>query len=250
MVEFPSVVDAVACALEVQRSFARHNHDADPGREIRVRIGGPAAEHGRTLVLVVERLSRIEAGKLVRWAWLINRLSAELPLKVLARGRRSLHDLCTGCTDLADTSPFESLKQHEVGPWTREEVTALVTERGGDSASAEVVYRVSGGHPALVGELLERAGSEIRRGDEDGLRARALSSDHLRRLRREVERDAVAGKELERMAGGDLGRRNGPGEDRLRWLGIIAEDDGATWRWTAPGLKVWAAATPAATAPD
>ncbi len=208
-------------------------------RTLEMLLGGPAARDGRTLVLVVERLSRIEPGKLVGWAWLINRLAGELPLKLLARGRSSLHDLCTGCTGLAETSPFQSLKRHEVRPWTRDEVRTLVTDAGADRTRADALYRVVGGHPALVRELLERAHPEICRGDEDGLRSRALSSDHLRRLHAELERAPVAARELQRIADGDREQRYQPAEQRLRWLGIVEEDGPSAWRWTAPVLKNW-----------
>ena len=39
LVEFSSVADAVACAVEIQRRMAGRNSDAAPGREIRFRIG-------------------------------------------------------------------------------------------------------------------------------------------------------------------------------------------------------------------
>ena len=39
LVEFSSVADAVACAVEIQRRMAGRNSDAVPGREIRFRIG-------------------------------------------------------------------------------------------------------------------------------------------------------------------------------------------------------------------
>lgn len=282
MVEFGSVVAAVACALDVQRRFAEHNRAADPKRQLRVRIGVHLAEavvqdedllghdvnvasrlEGQAPVgavcvceevftrvcgkvdLVVEGLSRVDPEHLVRWAWLINRLTTDRPLKILAWGGQSLYDLCTGYADLAHTSPFERLKRHHVGPWTRDEVATLVADCCGESASAEVVYRVTGGHPALVRELLAGASAEICRGDADGVRARALNSGHLRQLRGRVERDAAGMEELARMAGGDLRRHNEPGEERLRWLGIIAEDGASAWRWTAPVLKEWSVQVPA-----
>jgi adenylate cyclase len=39
LVEFSSVAEAVACAVEIQRRMARRNSDVAPGREIRFRIG-------------------------------------------------------------------------------------------------------------------------------------------------------------------------------------------------------------------
>jgi class 3 adenylate cyclase len=39
LVEFPSVVDAVACAVEVQRSMAEHNAEVAPENEITFRVG-------------------------------------------------------------------------------------------------------------------------------------------------------------------------------------------------------------------
>jgi adenylate cyclase len=39
LVEFPSVADAVACAVEIQRRMAARNSDVAPEREIRFRIG-------------------------------------------------------------------------------------------------------------------------------------------------------------------------------------------------------------------
>ena len=39
LVEFSSVADAVACAVEIQRRMAARNSDVAPGREIRFRIG-------------------------------------------------------------------------------------------------------------------------------------------------------------------------------------------------------------------
>jgi class 3 adenylate cyclase len=39
LVEFPSVVDAVACAVEVQRSMAEHNAEVAPENQITFRVG-------------------------------------------------------------------------------------------------------------------------------------------------------------------------------------------------------------------
>ncbi len=204
-------------------------------------LDGPVQEERRTLVLVVEGLSRVDPKHLVRWAWLINRLTTDRPLKILAWGGQSLYDLCTGYADLAHTSPFERLARHQVGPWPRDEVATLVADRCGASAPADGVYGGAGGHPALVRELLAGASEAIRRGDADGVHARALNSAHLRQLRSKVERDAAARKELARMGGGgDLRRHNESGEERLRWLGIIAEGEGASWKWTAPVMRDWA----------
>ena len=39
LAEFPSVVDAVECAIEVQSSLAEANRGASPGQQLRFRIG-------------------------------------------------------------------------------------------------------------------------------------------------------------------------------------------------------------------
>ena len=39
MVEFSSALDAANCAVEIQRTLAKRNHDVATGRQIEVRIG-------------------------------------------------------------------------------------------------------------------------------------------------------------------------------------------------------------------
>ncbi len=210
-------------------------------RTVEMLVAGPVERHGRTLVLVVEQLSRVGAESLRSWAWLISRLSEELPLKVLVWGGRELHDLCTGSMELDYTSPFERLRRRKLEPLTRDEVRELAAARCGEAGQADVLYRVTGGHPALVGELLETATAELRRGDEAGLRARALHSAHLRRLRAGVERDPAAQDALAKMADGDFEWHDHPGEEILHWLGIVVEDGPSAWKWTAPVIKDWVA---------
>lgn len=203
-------------------------------------LDGPVKSAGRVLVLVVESLSRVHETHLVGWAYLISRLTGRFPLKVLAWGGQELFDLCTGYIEIRDSSPFQRLARLELGALTADEVRDLLTERLGDATCGEVLSRVSGGHPALVDELLERAHDELRRCDEAGLRARVLASPHLRSLRRRVEAEPESADVLRRLLRGDSKRRYAAAEERLRWLGILEENGATAWKWTASVLGEWA----------
>lgn len=203
-------------------------------------LDGPVAAEGRCLVLLVEGLSRVGEDHLLSWAYLISRLTGNYPLKVLAWGAQELFDLCTGYTDLCDSSPFQRLARLELGCLTHGEVRELLAERLGDPSGSALLYQTIGGHPALLEELLQVARDDLRRRDRDRLRARALASPHLRSLRRRVEREERTLEALRAALKGDFKRHYTVGEERLRWLGILEEKSPATWRWTIPIFKEWA----------
>jgi adenylate cyclase len=50
LVEFASVVDAVRCAVEIQRDMAERNVDVPPERRIEFRIGATAGQSGETVM--------------------------------------------------------------------------------------------------------------------------------------------------------------------------------------------------------
>ena len=204
-------------------------------------LDGPVREERRVLVLVIEGFSRVAEQQLEFWANMLSRLAGveDSPLKLLVWGGADLHALCAGYRHLQLFSPFERLTRRTVGPLSGDEVNQAMMGRLG--VAVNILYTLTDGHPGLVYELLDHASVELRHGDEQGLRSRCLTaSAHLQGLKKRLETDAAALAVLRRLLGGEKERQGHEEEERLRWLGIIAEEGAGNWRWAAPILEDWA----------
>jgi serine/threonine protein kinase len=205
-------------------------------------LGGPALDERRTLVLVVDGLAQVSTPQLERWGYLMARLSSR-GLKILVWGGQELHELRTRPASGGRFSAFHVLRGIPVGPLSAGEVRALLGDRCG-GAALTVLHEETGGHPALVRELVERYPEEARTGDRVSIAVRLLASDHLARLRRTVAAEAEAQEVLRALAGAlerPLPRGRRPAEDRLRWLGVLREAGATGWDWTAPVMQRFAA---------
>lgn len=204
-------------------------------------LDGAVKDERRVLVLVVEGFSRVAEEQLPHWANMLSRLAGDAgsPLKLLVWGGADLHALCAGYRHLRLFSPFERLTRRTVGPLSGDEVNQAMMARLG--VAVNILYRLTDGHPALVYELLEHASVELRNDDEHRLRSRYLtSSAHLQGLKNRIETDPALLAVLRRLLRGAKQRRGHEEEERLYWLGIIAEDGAGNWRWAAPILEDWA----------
>ncbi|WP_438027033.1 toll/interleukin-1 receptor domain-containing protein [Sorangium sp. So ce233] len=205
-------------------------------------LDGPVAEAGRKLLFVVDGLAQVPAPQIERWGYLMARLSSR-GLKLLVWGGQELHELRTRPASGGRYSAFHVLSAVSLGALSAREVHDLVTERGGDAAAAEVLCGETGGHPALVRELVDGHVDDVRAADREALMARILASDHLVRLRRTVAGDAEAQemlRALARAAERPLPRRR-RGEERLAWLGVLKDAGATRWDWVAPAMQRFAA---------
>lgn len=206
-------------------------------------LSGPMHEAGRKLLFVIEGLARVPAAQLAHWGFLLARLSNR-GLKLLVWGSEELHDLRSEPAMNGRFSAFHVLKETRIGELSAEEVRALVAGRGGDEAAAAVVYEETGGHPALVGELIDRYAAEACAGDREAIAARILDGSHIGRLRHIVEGDTVLQERLRSLAaveeGNPLPRGRKRGEGKLEWLGILKDAGAKNWAWVAPVMREFA----------
>jgi hypothetical protein len=206
-------------------------------------LSGPVHEARRKLLFVIEGLARVPAEQLEQWGFLLARLSNR-GLKLLVWGGQELHDLRTLPAGSGRYSAFHVLKEARIGELSAEEVRALVATKGGDEAAAAVVYAETGGHPALVGELLDRYAEEACAGDREAIAARILDGAHMGRLRWIVEGEAELQERLRGFAaieeGKPLPRGRKRGEGRLEWLGILKDAGARNWSWVAPVMREFA----------
>lgn len=205
-------------------------------------LGGPLEAEGRTLVLAMTELGRVERKHLQSWEHIFKRLirAEGRPLQFLLLGGRELHDIYfQGALDQDVDSPWEDLERIELGPLLRREVEGLVKEQDGDPGWVDPLLEVTGGHPALVEELLERGQRELTSGDLDGLRAWVLASWLLQRLKKLVDQEPGLATVLQRFANGNLERREGNREERLFWLGLIKREGPLRWQWVTSVFADW-----------
>jgi hypothetical protein len=207
-----------------------------------------AGREGRVLLLVVDSLARLPTDQLMQLGYLIARRCQRGPLKVLAWGGQELDELRTRPN--ADASAFHHLKGVVVEALDSQEVEDLVAAGLGDGVRkrAGIVYAVTDGHPALVGESIADHASDVRAGDADALVIRLLCGTHMTILRRTAEADP----ELQRLLIQFAAAGEGPfprdyfrrGEERLRWLGILqgykCNDNQDRWKWAAPVMRRFA----------
>jgi hypothetical protein len=200
-----------------------------------LRPNGPAARDQRKLVLAIEGLARVQTEQLRAWSLLLARF-AQKGLRLLVWGGKELSDLRSLASE--GSSAFHVLRGIELGPLSESEVVDLAAPHGVSREPALALHRESGGHPALIDQLLSSSIDEVRTGDAATLRELMLTSDHLFTLRQIVEREDPLRERLRERA-----RDSGPGlrpkpslDGRLYWLGILRKVK-ARFEWLAPVMQ-------------
>jgi hypothetical protein len=204
---------------------------------------GPAREARRTLLFVIEGLDRVPADQLEQWGYLLARLSPR-GLKLLVWGGEKLHALMKPAAG-EHFSAFHVLREARLGALSADEVRDLVAARGGAEAAAAVLYRETGGHPALVEELLREHPEDVLAGKREAIEQRIVDGAHVGALRRTVEGDTALQGVLRALAAVEgealpRGGRTRKAEVRLSWLGVIKDADAKSWAWVAPAMRVFA----------
>jgi hypothetical protein len=204
---------------------------------------GPVKAEGRTLILVVDGLARVQGSQLLQtMSFLLGRLSKK-GLKLLVWGGEELHELQTRPPERNEFSAFHELYSIRLGPLSAEEVAELARQRlsGARPAGTDELYEQTCGHPALVYELLEHSLDDVRARDKAAMEERLLGGVHVTMIRRAIKGDHEAVNLLRKLgARGDNGLWGieDRAVDRLEWLGVLRRDDGAgEWRWAAPVMR-------------
>ena len=221
-----------------QRSEAEARQRFSAAIEDLLRPNGPAARDQRKLVLAIEGLARVQSEQLRAWSLLLARF-AQKGLRLLVWGGKELSDLRSLASE--GSSAFHVLRGIELGPLSEADVLDLVTPYSVSREAALVLHRESGGHPALIEQLISTSIDDVRAGDADTLRELMLTSDHLFTLRTIVEREEPLRERLrERAKISGPGLRPKPSLDaRLYWLGILRKVK-ARFEWLAPVMQLFA----------
>lgn len=204
-------------------------------------LRGPAQQGSRVLVLLVDGLARVPQEQMRRWGELMHKLAYE-QWRLVVWGGQVLYELLTK-TD-GDSSAFHNLRVVPVKALKPQEVQQLALDRLKTSKPAAVLAQVTGGHPALVHELLDQYADDVMTGDAEAIRQRVPETVHIDRIRRELQRDADALREL-KVLSGNTGEKlpksaGSRAQDRLKWLGILADGGPGKWVWTAPVMRTLA----------
>jgi hypothetical protein len=208
-------------------------------------LDGPVQAAGRKLLFVVEGLAHVPEAQLVEWGMLLQRLS-DRGLKLLVWGSQELHDLRTRPPSGGLYSAFHVLREVRLGPLSVEAIGRAIGGPAGEAAArgvAAIVHEVTGGHPALVAEMIRRYPEEVAAGDRDRIAGRILEGEHMTRLRRAVEGDAELKELLRGFAGAGqrpMARGRRRGEERLMWLGVLRDAGPGRWDWAAPVMQGFA----------
>lgn len=203
-----------------------------------LRPNGPATRDQRKLVLAIEGLARVQSEQLRAWSLLLARF-AQKGLRLLVWGGKELSDLRSLASE--GSSAFHVLRGIELGPLSESEVIDLVAAHAVPREAAQTLHRESGGHPALIEQLIGSSLDDVRAGDAATLRELMLTSDHLFTLRSIAEREEPLRERLRERA-----RDSGPGlkpkpslDARLYWLGILRKVK-ARFEWLAPVMQQFA----------
>ena len=208
-------------------------------------LDGPVQAVKRKLLFVVEGLAHVPEARLVEWGMLLQRLS-DRGLKLLVWGSQELYDLRTRPPSGGLYSAFHVLREVRLGPLSVEAVERAIEGQAGEAAArrvAAIVHEVTGGHPALVAEMIQRYPEEVAAGNRDRIARRILEGEHMTRLRRAVERDAELKEILRGFAGAGqrpMARGRRRGEERLMWLGVLRDAGPGRWDWAAPVMQGFA----------
>lgn len=203
-----------------------------------LRPNGPVARDGRKLVLAIEGLARVQTEQLRAWSLLLARF-AQKGLRLLVWGGKELSDMRSLASE--GSSAFHVLRGIELGPLSESEVVDLAAAHSVRRDAALVLHRESGGHPALIEQLLASAIDDVRTADPATLRELMLTSDHMFTLRSIAEREEPIRDRLrERARDGGPGLKPKPSLDaRLYWLGILRKVK-ARFEWLSPVMQSFA----------
>ena len=195
-----------------------------------------------TLLLLLDDLADMSEGQRRRWGFLMNRFRERL--KLLVWGGHELYQLTVEPADVGDSSAFHHLERIDLGQLSDDEVELALTEELGQEDGqrmAPTAHELTGGHPALVRDLVALPRDCLRRAVVEELRGRLLGGPHVNRLRRELGRLGEVEQVLRAFAALDTPtwprEWDNPWAERLKWLGIVTEAEGGGWRWTAPLMK-------------
>ncbi len=221
-----------------RRSEAEARQRFSAAIEDLLRPNGPVARDQRKLVLAIEGLARVQTDQLRAWSLLLARF-AQKGLRLLVWGGKELSDMRSLASE--GSSAFHVLRGIELGSLSETEVLELAGTHGVGREAATVLHRESGGHPALIDELLSKALDEVRGGEAATLRELMLTSDHLYTLRSIAEREEAVRERLrERARDSGSGLKPKPSLDaRLYWLGILRKVK-ARFEWLSPVMQTFA----------
>lgn len=204
-----------------------------------LRPDGPALRDQRRLVLAIDGLARVQTEQLRRWSFLLAKF-AQKGLRLLVWGGKELSDLRSVATD--EFSALHVLHGVEVGALTEAEVIGQSAKRGVAEAQAKHLHEQTGGHPALVEELLAKYVEEVEGGDGQVLRDLLLTGDHMHALRTIVEREPVLQERLRErvsLGSGSTAKPKPSLDARLYWLGILRKNR-AKFEWLSPVMSAFA----------
>jgi hypothetical protein len=200
------------------------------------------ASRNGTLLLLLDDLADMSEDQRRRWGFLMNRFRERL--KLLVWGGHELYQLIVEPADVGDSSAFHHLERIDLGPLSEDEVELALTEELGQEEGqrlAPLARALTGGHPALVRDLLGLPRDCLRRAVAAELRGRLLGGPHVHRLRRELGRLGEVEAVLREFAAYEAPtwprEWDNPWAERLKWLGIVTEAEGGGWCWTAPLMK-------------
>jgi hypothetical protein len=184
-----------------------------------------------TLLLLLDDLADMSEGQRRRWGFLMNRFRERL--KLLVWGGHELYQLIVEPADVGDSSAFHHLERIDLGPLSEDEVELALTEELGQEDGqriAPTVHELTGGHPALVRDLMDLPRDCLLRAVVEELRGRLLGGPHVNRLRRELSRLGEVEEELRGFAAHETPtwprEWDNPWAERLKWLGIVTEAEG------------------------
>lgn len=205
-------------------------------------LEGPVRSSGRRLLLAVDGLSRLPEEQRRRWGYTMAALGRREGWRLLVWGGEELHLLCHKAGGEGAFSVFHSLHPVSVPPLDLAEVKDTLRAGLGaaDDTTADRVFQATGGHPALVAELLEMWPDGASCPELEDLSAAVAGSLTLERAGEGLDpkaKDALA--KLVRAGGSASPFLLGQGGQRLRWLGLAVEDKGKL-RILAPGVAEWA----------
>jgi hypothetical protein len=202
-------------------------------------VRGPLEERGCKLVLFVEGLTRMPQEHVAHWGALMKR-PLDYGLELCLWDDRELRTLTAPAGNDDAVTAFHGLHSLSLDPWSKRDIVQLLEDRLGSQAQAvaETLEAVTGGHPALVRELLDLPAAVLERGDAHEIGEQLMGCTHMERLRREVEHRAELRRTLQGLASQSrepLPRKSW-NEVELHWLGILSEVRGG-WAWTAPVMR-------------
>lgn len=207
-------------------------------------LAGPIRQSKYRILCIIDQLPDLPMQDLFDWFVILHHFG--MYLSVLTRGGEKLKQLYA-YTPGREVSPLTSFTKFPVPRYSVQDIIELLDVRfpgqARDLKNLQEINEETGGHPALVHELINDRSIALQSAKRDSIATLILNGAHLKLLRRELENNRDVAARLRTVASMErIPFANDPPaiyeiDQSIFWLGIWKQGPVDSWSWSAPVMQ-------------